>query len=200
MTVALRRGRRRVDLAQLGDAAHLGRARLDEVHRPGIQQAAEVQQGRHVLTRGDRDPAGAAQLRKAVVVLQGDIHRGQGVRERPPAPEDGQLGLDLAHQRTYPGGVAAHAQRRDHRVDRPLRHRHPVNPKDSPHPARPWSVVTLTSSESTACRPAGPQAEAADLLPGLNGMRSANVSTLVMIIGFNPERSAGRRPGSGSRG
>jgi hypothetical protein len=38
-------GRRRVDLAELGDAAHLGRARLDEVHGPGIQQAADVQQG-----------------------------------------------------------------------------------------------------------------------------------------------------------
>ena len=37
---------RREGLAKLGYAAHLGRARLDEVHGSGIQQATEFQQGR----------------------------------------------------------------------------------------------------------------------------------------------------------
>jgi len=54
------------------------------------------------------------------------------------------------------------------------------------------------SSESTACWPFGPQAEAADLLPGLNGIRSGHVSMLVMIIvGSYPERFR-VSPGNGS--
>ena len=37
--------REREDLTQLGYGAHLGRARLDEVYGPGVQQATEFQQG-----------------------------------------------------------------------------------------------------------------------------------------------------------
>jgi len=56
------------------------------------------------------------------------------------------------------------------------------NPKASPQPSIPWSVVTFTSRESTAGRSFWPQADAADLIPGLNGMRSGNVSILAMIM------------------
>jgi hypothetical protein len=55
-------------------------------------------------------------------------------------------------------------------------------PKDSPHPTNPWSVVTLTRSESAAGKLLSPQADAADLLPAWNGMRSAMGSTPVMIM------------------
>ena len=74
----------------------------------------------------------------------------------------------------------------------------PVNPKDPPHPSSPWSVVTLASSESTARRPFGPQAEVSDLLPGLNGIRSGNVSMLVMIIGGSNPEWFRASPGNGS--
>ena len=52
------------DLAQLGDAAHLGGARLDEVHGACVHQPGEVQQRRHVLARGERDAARGAQPRR----------------------------------------------------------------------------------------------------------------------------------------
>jgi hypothetical protein len=51
--------------------------------------------------------------------LARDIHRRRAMSERPPAPEDRQLLLDLAHERTYLGGIRAHTHRCDHRVDRP---------------------------------------------------------------------------------
>jgi hypothetical protein len=41
-------------------------------------------------------------------IPQRDIHRRQGVSERSAASEDGQLGLDFAHQRTYVRGILAH--------------------------------------------------------------------------------------------
>jgi|HubBroStandDraft_1064217.scaffolds.fasta_scaffold318984_1 hypothetical protein len=49
MTVTLRIAAAGEDVAKLGYAAHLGRARLDEAHGPDVQQATEVQQGRHAL-------------------------------------------------------------------------------------------------------------------------------------------------------
>ena len=54
------------------------RARLDEVHGSGVQQATEVQQGRHVLPRGDRVAAGAAYLREAVLVFRFRVSPGNG--------------------------------------------------------------------------------------------------------------------------
>jgi hypothetical protein len=44
---------KREDLAQLGHASHFGHARLNEVHGPGVEQAAEFQQRPHILPRGD---------------------------------------------------------------------------------------------------------------------------------------------------
>jgi hypothetical protein len=78
MTVTLRIAAAGEDVAKLGYAAHLGRARLDEAHGPDVQQATEVQQGRHVLPRGDRDAAGAAYLREAVLVFRFRVSPGNG--------------------------------------------------------------------------------------------------------------------------
>jgi hypothetical protein len=68
MTVSLRIAAAGEDVAKLGYAAPPGRARLDEAHGPEVQQATEVQQGRR-SPRGDRDAAGAAYLREAVLVF-----------------------------------------------------------------------------------------------------------------------------------
>jgi hypothetical protein len=53
-------------------------------------------------------------------------------------------------------------------------------PCDGYVPTNLWSVVTLTSSESAAGKLLSPQAEASDLMPALNGMRSGTVSMPVM--------------------
>jgi hypothetical protein len=45
-------------------------------------------------------------------------------------------------------------------------------PSDGYVPTNLWSVVTLTSSESADGKLLSPQAEASDLAPALNGMRS----------------------------
>src|SRR6185295_9094521 len=66
------------------------------------------------------------------------------------------------------------------------------NPNASPHPTSPWSVVTLTSSESAAGKLLSPQAEASDLVPALNGMRSGTVSMPVMIIFEDLSHAASR--------
>src|SRR5258708_7094657 len=63
-------------------------------------------------------------------------------------------------------------------------------PKASPQPINPWSVVTLTSNESAAGRSLSPQAEASDVFPALNGIRSGMGSTRVMIIFWVLPRAA----------
>src|SRR6202044_3821837 len=56
------------------------------------------------------------------------------------------------------------------------------NPKASPHPTNPASVVTFTSSESAAGLLLSLQAESSNLVPVLKGIRNGTVSMSVMII------------------
>ena len=70
------------DLGELGDAAHLRGARLDEVHGARAQEPVEVEEGRHVLPRGERDAAASPEPGEALVVLR----RPQGLLQ-PPEPQ-----------------------------------------------------------------------------------------------------------------
>ncbi|SOY44849.1 hypothetical protein CBM2585_A130326 [Cupriavidus taiwanensis] len=68
----------------------------------------------------------------------------------------------------------------------------PTNPKVSPQPTRPSSVLTFSSSESAACMPAPPQTPAAETPPTVNGMRSTMASMLAIFMAPSSRSQSGK--------
>ena len=58
------------DFAQLADSTHLGRARLNEVHRYHIEHVLEFHYRGDVLATRDGNSGGTPQLREAVEILR----------------------------------------------------------------------------------------------------------------------------------